>query len=103
MYFIFFYFSDVHKIKTEKIIHTPPSFGFTCNYTAIRVNRSNNYTQIILKLTRGKSIFLTLEVKNGFIDIHVVSYVVCFLLSNYQPFSSKCLLCLNIFYIYNSH
>lgn len=60
---------DNSEISREKICHLLPSFGFSCQYNCIKVNRSNNYTQIILKITRGKSIFLTIEALTELKDV----------------------------------
>ncbi|KFM69383.1 Chromodomain Y-like protein, partial [Stegodyphus mimosarum] len=49
------------KHDEDENVPRPTSFGFSCHYKTIRVNRNNRYTQVVLKLTRGKSIFLTLE------------------------------------------
>ncbi|XP_035225313.1 uncharacterized protein LOC118197865 isoform X2 [Stegodyphus dumicola] len=53
--------NECTKHDEDESVPRPTSFGFSCHYKTIRVNRNNRYTQVVLKLTRGKSIFLTLE------------------------------------------
>nr|XP_042910068.1 uncharacterized protein LOC107437468 isoform X1 [Parasteatoda tepidariorum]XP_042910069.1 uncharacterized protein LOC107437468 isoform X1 [Parasteatoda tepidariorum]XP_042910070.1 uncharacterized protein LOC107437468 isoform X1 [Parasteatoda tepidariorum]XP_042910071.1 uncharacterized protein LOC107437468 isoform X1 [Parasteatoda tepidariorum]XP_042910072.1 uncharacterized protein LOC107437468 isoform X1 [Parasteatoda tepidariorum] len=46
--------------RAEEKVKVPPRV-FTCHFQTINVTRDNDYIQIVLKITRGKSIFLTHE------------------------------------------